>query len=55
MRLTGQISLPTPQCVVFYNGAKEMPEEQTLRLSDAFENKKVRADVELTEHQLWTQ
>ena len=45
---TGQISLPTPQCVVFYNGAKEMPEEQTLRLSDAFENKKARADVELT-------
>ena len=44
----GQISLPTPQCVVFYNGMKEMPEEQTLRLSDAFENKKVRADVELT-------
>ena len=33
MRLTGQISLPTPQCVVFYNGAKEMPEEQTLRLA----------------------
>ncbi len=48
MRLTGQISLPTPQCIVFYNGTKEMPEEQTLRLSDAFENKKVRADVELT-------
>lgn len=45
---TGQISLPTPQCVVFYNGMKEMPEEQTLKLSDAFENKKVRADVELT-------
>ena len=45
---TGRISLPTPQCVVFYNGTKEMPEEQTLRLSDAFENKTVRADVELT-------
>ena len=45
---TGQISLPTPQCVVFYNGTKEMPEEQTLRLSDAFENKDARADVELT-------
>ena len=45
---TGQISLPTPQCVVFYNGVKEMPEERTLKLSDAFENKKVRADVELT-------
>ena len=45
---TGQISLPTPQCVVFYNGIKEMPEEQTLKLSDAFENKTVAADVELT-------
>ncbi len=44
----GQISLPTPQCIVFYNGAKEMPAETTLKLSDAFENKQVRADVELT-------
>ncbi len=47
---TKRISLPTPQCVVFYNGEKEMPEEQVLRLSDAFENKKQRADVELTVH-----
>lgn len=45
---TGRITLPTPQCVVFYNGTKEMPEEQTLRLSDAFQNKERRADVELT-------
>lgn len=45
---SGRISLPTPQCVVFYNGTKEMPEEQSLKLSDAFENKKARADVELT-------
>lgn len=45
---TGRISLPTPQCVVFYNGTQEMPEEQTLRLSDAFENGDVRSDVELT-------
>lgn len=44
----GLIVLPTPKCVVFYNGTKEMPEEQTLRLSDAFENKSARADVELT-------
>lgn len=44
---TGRISLPTPQCIVFYNGTKDMPEEQTLKLSNAFENKKVRADVEL--------
>lgn len=45
---SGRIMLPTPQCVVFYNGMKEMPEELTLRLSDSFENKTVRADVELT-------
>lgn len=45
---TGRISLPTPQCVVFYNGTQEMPEEQTLRLSDAFENGEVQGDVELT-------
>lgn len=45
---TGRISLPTPQCVVFYNGTREMPEEQTLRLSDAFENREVQGDVELT-------
>lgn len=45
---TSRISIPTPQCVVFYNGTKEMPEEQTLRLSDAFENGDARADVELT-------
>lgn len=45
---SGRIGLPTPQCVVFYNGMKEMPEEMTLKLSDAFENKRVQADVELT-------
>ena len=45
---TARISLPTPQCIVFYNGAKEMPEKQTLKLSDAFDNKEARADVELT-------
>ena len=45
---TKQISLPTPQCIVFFNGEKEMPEEQVLKLSDAFENKERQADVELT-------
>lgn len=45
---SSQITLPTPQCVVFYNGTKEMPEEKTLKLSDAFENKEAKADVELT-------
>lgn len=34
-----QILLPTPHCVVFYNGEQEIPEEQNLKLSDAFENK----------------
>lgn len=43
-----QIALPTPHCVVFYNGDKEVAEEQILRLSDAFENKDQKADVELT-------
>ncbi|MCM1253574.1 MAG: Rpn family recombination-promoting nuclease/putative transposase [Clostridium sp.] len=44
---TVRISLPTPQCIVFYNGEKEAPEEQILRLSDAFENKEKESDVEL--------
>ena len=43
-----QIKLPTPHCVVFYNGDQEMPEEKTLRLSDAFENREHKADIELT-------
>lgn len=44
---TKLISLPTPQCVVFYNGEKEMSEEKVLRLSDAFESREKEADVEL--------
>lgn len=44
---TKQILLPTPHCVVFYNGDKAVPEEQILKLSDAFENKEQEADVEL--------
>ena len=45
---TGQIMLPAPQCIVFYNGQGEMPEEQILSLSDAFGDKKDKTDVELT-------
>ena len=33
---TGLIALPTPKCVVFYNGQRDVPERQTLKLSDAF-------------------
>lgn len=42
------VPLPTPHCMIFYNGDKEVPEEHILRLSDAFENKVQKADVELT-------
>ena len=44
---TRQIVLPTPQCIVFYNGDRQMPEEKILSLSDAFENQKIKASVEL--------
>ncbi len=45
---TRRITLPTPNCIVFYNGDREEPEEQILRLSDAFENRKQRGDAELS-------
>lgn len=44
---TRQLILPTPQCIVFYNGGQERPEEQELKLSDAFENQKVKGCIEL--------
>ena len=31
-----RIQIPTPHCVVFYNGSAERPEEEIMRLSDAF-------------------
>lgn len=34
------IKLPTPQYIVFYNGMDEQPEEEVLRLSDAFMSEK---------------
>ena len=44
------VSLPTPQCVVFYNGDRDMADEELLHLSDAFQNREVLADLELTVH-----
>ena len=44
------VVLPTPQCVVFYNGYKRTEDEELLRLSDAFQNKDIPADLELTVH-----
>lgn len=42
-----QILLPSPHCVVFYNGDADMPEEQTLKLSDAFTHKQADTNLEL--------
>lgn len=45
------IPLPAPQCVIFYNGEDEVPDEQFLRLSDAFANEqgiKPASCIELT-------
>ncbi len=44
------LTLPTPKCVVFYNGSKEMPARYDLRLSDSFLKKDVEADAELVTH-----
>lgn len=44
------VMLPTPQCVVFYNGDKKTADEELLRLSDAFQNRDIPADLELTVH-----
>ena len=45
-----RIMLPAPRCVVFYNGEKEMEEEEMMRLSDSFEGaaERTEAGVELT-------
>ena len=37
---TGLIKIPTPRFLVFYNGVRDQPLEQTLRLSDAFMEKR---------------
>ena len=41
------IPLPTPQCVVFYNGTEETPDEYELRLSSAFCNRDVEPAAEV--------
>ena len=44
---SGLIKLPAPRFVVFYNGTDPQPEEQILRLSDAFEKKMEEPEPEL--------
>lgn len=42
------IKLPTPKLVVFYNGTEPADDVTQLRLSDAFENRNIKPDIELT-------
>lgn len=41
------VKIPTPKCVVFYNGEDEYPDKMYLRLSDSFENQKVEGDIQI--------
>ena len=41
------IPLPTPQCVVFYNGTADTPDEYEMRLSSAFSNQDVEPAAEV--------
>ncbi|MCI5595468.1 MAG: hypothetical protein MR380_01900 [Lachnospiraceae bacterium] len=40
------VPIPTPQSVVFYNGTKEEPERQTLKLSTSFQSKEKKGCME---------
>ena len=42
------IRVPNPSFVVFYNGRKDAPEDETLKLSDAFEHRTDAPELELT-------
>ena len=42
------VKIPAPRFVVFYNGMDFQPEQQILRLSDAFEKKQEYSSLELT-------
>ena len=42
------VMIPTPKVVIFYNGKKNQPDRQYLKLSDAFANKTIQGDLELS-------
>lgn len=42
------VRIPAPRFVVFYNGTDFQPEQQVLRLSDAFEKQQATPELELT-------
>ena len=41
------VKIPTPKCVVFYNGEDEYPDKMFLNLSDSFENQNVEGDIQI--------
>ena len=43
----GLVKIPTPACIVLYNGIEKRPEVEILKLSDAFENQEVEPCLEL--------
>ena len=45
---TTRIPLPTPQCIVFYNGEEGAPDEEILKLSDSFTGREQKPDLELS-------
>ena len=44
---SGQIRLPAPHFVVFYNGKEERPEDTVVKLSDAYLQKEEEPELEL--------
>lgn len=45
---TTRIPLPMPQCIVFYNGEEDAPDEEILKLSDSFTGREQKPDLELS-------
>ena len=42
-----QVKIPTPRCIVLYNGPAQRPEREVMKLSDAFANREVEGCMEL--------
>ena len=42
------IPIPTPTCIMFYNGVQSKPNKMTLKLSDAYINQEIEGSLELT-------
>lgn len=42
------VKIPTPRCIVLYNGPAARPEREIMKLSDAFASKNAKSSLELT-------